>query len=123
MLACYVLWGVMPAFWKLLADVDSLYVLATRIVWSMVLTAARCSGAGTGWQRAGGAAGKAGVAAAGGGGCAITVNWGVYIWAAGHGHHAGCQPGLLYEPHPGHFAGNGGVPGEADGPAMAGRRR
>ena len=86
-LACYVLWGVMPAFWKLLADVDSLYVLATRIVWSMVLT-----GGALLWRRDRLAGVRAVLrekrewlllAAAG---CAITVNWGVYIWAAGHGH-------------------------------------
>ena len=37
-LTCYVIWGLLPIFWKLLAQVDSLYVLASRIVWSMVLT-------------------------------------------------------------------------------------
>ena len=35
-LACYILWGVLPVFWKTLAAVDSLYVLAARIVWSLV---------------------------------------------------------------------------------------
>ncbi len=37
-LTCYAIWGLLPIFWKLLAQVDSLYVLASRIVWSMVLT-------------------------------------------------------------------------------------
>ena len=31
-LTCYVIWGLLPIFWKLLAQVDSLYVLASRIV-------------------------------------------------------------------------------------------
>jgi len=35
-LICYVLWGVLPIFWKMLAAVDSLYVLASRVVWSLV---------------------------------------------------------------------------------------
>lgn len=35
-LTCYVLWGVLPIFWKMLAAVDSLYVLASRVVWSLV---------------------------------------------------------------------------------------
>ena len=30
-LTCYVIWGLLPIFWKLLAQVDSLYVLASRI--------------------------------------------------------------------------------------------
>jgi len=32
----YVLWGVLPVFWKLLAELNSFYVLASRIVWSAV---------------------------------------------------------------------------------------
>ena len=35
-LACYVLWGFLPIFWKTLSAVDSLYVLAARIVWSLI---------------------------------------------------------------------------------------
>lgn len=35
-LICYVLWGVLPIFWKTLSAVNSLYVLASRIVWSLV---------------------------------------------------------------------------------------
>ncbi|MGN1266458.1 MAG: EamA family transporter RarD [Dorea sp.] len=33
---CYVMWGVFPVFWKLLAELNSFYVLASRIVWSAV---------------------------------------------------------------------------------------
>ena len=33
-LGCYVLWGLLPVFWKLLASVNSAYVLAQRIVFS-----------------------------------------------------------------------------------------
>lgn len=33
-LGCYVLWGLLPVFWKLLAGVNSAYVLAQRIVFS-----------------------------------------------------------------------------------------
>ena len=35
----YVLWGLLPVFWKLLADVDSFYVLACRVVFSLVVSA------------------------------------------------------------------------------------
>ena len=38
-LASYVLWGVLTVFWKLLADVDSFYVLCCRIVFSLVVSA------------------------------------------------------------------------------------
>lgn len=33
-LGCYVLWGLLPIFWKLLANVDSAYVLAQRVLFS-----------------------------------------------------------------------------------------
>ena len=32
----YVLWGVLPVFWKLLAELNAFYVLASRIVWSAI---------------------------------------------------------------------------------------
>ncbi|WP_458407640.1 EamA family transporter RarD [Anaerotignum sp.] len=32
----YVLWGVLPIFWKMLAQLNSFYVLASRIVWSAI---------------------------------------------------------------------------------------
>ena len=35
-LGCYVLWGLLPVFWKLLSGVNSAYVLAQRIVFSCV---------------------------------------------------------------------------------------
>jgi len=32
----YLIWGALPIFWKLLQDVAPLYLLASRVVWSMV---------------------------------------------------------------------------------------
>ena len=39
-LVCYILWGLLPVFWKQLSMVGALYVLANRILWSLVFTAA-----------------------------------------------------------------------------------
>ena len=39
-LTSYILWGLLPIFWKLLADVDSLYTLACRVVFSLAVSAA-----------------------------------------------------------------------------------
>ena len=39
-LASYVLWGLLTIFWKLLADIDSFYVLCCRIVFSLAVSAA-----------------------------------------------------------------------------------
>lgn len=35
-LGCYILWGLLPVFWKLLSGVNSAYVLAQRIVFSCI---------------------------------------------------------------------------------------
>lgn len=35
-LSCYVLWGLLPVYWKQLSSIDSIYVLASRILWSFV---------------------------------------------------------------------------------------
>ena len=35
-LGCYILWGLLPVFWKLLSNVNSAYVLAQRIVFSCI---------------------------------------------------------------------------------------
>ena len=86
MLTCYILWGVLPVFWKLLAAVDSLYVLAGRIVWSLVfisaiLAARRGFGAVRavlGDRRELGRLALAGIF--------VCVNWGSYIWAVNSGH-------------------------------------
>ena len=35
-LLCYILWGVLPIFWKQLGGIDSFYILSLRIVWSLI---------------------------------------------------------------------------------------
>ena len=86
-LICYMAWGLLPVFWKLLERVDSLYVLSARIVWSMVFTGAILL---FGRDRLAGVRAALrdrrewGLLAAAG--CVICVNWGVYIWAVSNGH-------------------------------------
>ena len=86
-LACYVIWGLLPVFWKLLDQVDSLYVLASRIVWSMAFTGVvllfrrdRFAGVRAAFRDRK----ERGLLAAAG--CVICINWGVYIWAVANGH-------------------------------------
>ncbi|MEG1658181.1 MAG: EamA family transporter RarD [Oscillibacter sp.] len=85
-LACYILWGLLPVFWKTLAEVNSLYVLASRILWSLLLVTAFLAARRRfgevravladkkEWKRL--------VLA----GCFICVNWGSFIWAVNGGH-------------------------------------
>lgn len=85
-LGCYIIWGLLPVFWHLLADVDSLYVLAGRIVWSaaflLVLLAVRHQlGMVAAACRDRTQLGRMMLC-----GVLICVNWGVYIWAVNGGH-------------------------------------
>mgnify|MGYP005954166979 CR=1 FL=1 len=94
----YVLWGLLPVFWSLLSGVNSVYILAQRILWSMVfmglfLLVTR------GWgeilaalknRRILGLSLICGVL--------ITLNWGVYIYAVNSGHVLDASMGYFIEP-------------------------
>lgn len=84
-LGCYVMWGLLPIFWKQLSAVDSLYVLATRAIWAFLITGVILV------LRRDRFAGVRGVLKNKKerlqltvSGWAICVNWGLYIWAVSH---------------------------------------
>ena len=89
-LACYFIWGVLPIYWKQIGHVNSLEVLASRFIWSVVFVALiiLCTGrlqsfkdearlifskTSTAWRMI-----MAGVM--------ISFNWGIFIWAVSQGH-------------------------------------
>lgn len=85
-LTCYILWGLLPVFWKTLSAVDSLYVLAARIVWSLVfITAVLALRRGLGGIRAA-LADKRELGRLALAGIVVCINWGSYIWAVNSGH-------------------------------------
>jgi chloramphenicol-sensitive protein RarD len=81
----YIAWGLFPVYWKQLAGIDALELIAHRHVWSlgfvlliMVLTgdwrpllAALRSPAALGWHAASGVL--------------LTLNWLVFVWGVNHG--------------------------------------
>jgi chloramphenicol-sensitive protein RarD len=83
--AAYLLWGVLPAYWKLLQSLGSVEILAHRIVWSLVLLAGLLA-----WRREWTVVVRAfrecgtlvwyAVAAV-----LLCTNWGFYIWGVNHG--------------------------------------
>lgn len=81
---CYIMWGLLPVFWKQLEMVDSMYVLASRIVWSVVFLAVVLT-----VQKKGALLREAGrrellrMALAG---VFVCINWGAYIWSVSHEH-------------------------------------
>lgn len=85
-LGCYVIWGVLPIFWHMLAAMDALYVLSARIVASVafllvLLAARRRLGTVAEACRDRGALVRMMLS-----GVFICINWGVYIWAVNGGH-------------------------------------
>jgi chloramphenicol-sensitive protein RarD len=83
---CYFLWGLVPLYWRQLAAVDSLELIAHRHVWSLVLllcivAAQRSFGAvrlALGTPRAFAVNGLAAML--------LTLNWLVYVWGVNTGH-------------------------------------
>ncbi len=82
--AAYVIWGLFPVYWKWLAHVDELEVLAHRIVWTVPFVAIVLAIVG-GWRGVGTVIGDRRqmvillVTTV-----LIAINWGVYIWAVNH---------------------------------------
>lgn len=94
----YVLWGLLPAFWALLAQVNSVFILAQRIVWSMVfmglyMLVTRRRGEITAAFRSGPVLRKSLVC-----GVLITLNWGIYIYSVNSGHVLEASMGYFIEP-------------------------
>lgn len=86
-LGCYIIWGLLPIFWKQLSAVDAMYTLGQRIVWALVFAAVllalrRDRFAGVRavfrdkreWLRLTLS------------GLMICINWGIFIWAVNNGH-------------------------------------
>ena len=94
----YVLWGLLPGFWTLLALVNPVYVLAQRILWSLLFMALYLAA-----TRSLGEIGKAFRSRktfwkSAASGVLITVNWGVYIVVVNTGHVLDASMGYFIEP-------------------------
>ena len=80
----YVLWGLVPLYWPLLAPAAPVEVLAHRILWTLVFMAVVLAALrGWGAVRALSGRGWAMVSAAS---VLIAVNWGLFIYAVSVGH-------------------------------------
>ena len=83
----YILWGLLPLFWKLLDNVDSTYVLAHRIVWAtafsgiwLFIMAVTTSRSRRSRPIFSGLSIRLIFSSV-----VIAVNWGIYIWAVNSG--------------------------------------
>ena len=97
-LACYGAWGLFPAFWKLVATVSPVEVLAHRVVWSLLVVIALLS-----WTRRWGemlvllASGRRLAVLAASTLC-ISVNWLIFISVVGQGNVLEASMGYFLNP-------------------------
>ncbi len=97
-ISCNILWGVLGVFWGLLAEVDSFYVLAQRIVWSAVFSLALLLAAGKGREILDALKNRSIMLRCACCGLLITVNWGTYIYAVSVGRTLDTSLGYFIQP-------------------------
>ena len=85
-LACYILWGLLPLYWHILEDLDSVFILCNRIIWSAVFTIAILLITKKFGEVKAVFRDKKKMRFMIPAAITITINWGVYIWAVNAGH-------------------------------------
>ncbi len=96
-IGCYVLWGLLPLFWKFLSAVSSFEVLANRMFWCLICVLLFCSVIRkTKFTHL--FKDRRAVKTFLCSGALVTVNWGVYIWAVNSGNVAESALGYYINP-------------------------
>jgi chloramphenicol-sensitive protein RarD len=93
----FIMWGIFPLYWKFLIAVDSLHILAFRILLSLVLVGAiLLANKNTAWLTVFKEPKKAVVLIPTA--LLICCNWGLYIWAVNRGHTIEASLGYYINP-------------------------
>lgn len=95
-LTAYVLWGLTPLFWPLLAESSAVEVLAHRYVWSSVMAIGLSLIVGVRWWRV--LRQRRTMLVLVFAAMLISVNWGTYIWAVNNGHALDAALGYYINP-------------------------
>lgn len=85
-IGAYLLWGLLPLYFKAVGDVAPLVILAHRIVWSVPTAAVLIAVAGKGRELIAAIANPKVVFALLASSITIAANWTLYIWAVTSGH-------------------------------------
>jgi chloramphenicol-sensitive protein RarD len=97
-IAAYGMWGLFPLYWPLLEPAGALEILASRMVWSLVVVAV-ILGARRNWSWFGDLRRTPRkVACLCAAAVAVSVNWGVYIWAVNARHVVETSLGYFINP-------------------------
>lgn len=94
----YGLWGLAPAFWKLLAHVDAPELLAHRAVWGLVTMGLLVVLAGQRDAFVRAMRDRRLLAIMFGSGALLALNWGIFVWAAIRGHLLEASLGYFINP-------------------------
>jgi chloramphenicol-sensitive protein RarD len=81
----YVLWGVLPIYWKLLQTVPALEILCHRMVWSLIFTLGLVLALGRGRALLAAATNPVHLRLYASSSLLLAVNWLIYIWAVNIG--------------------------------------
>jgi chloramphenicol-sensitive protein RarD len=97
-LTAYLLWGLLPLYMKALGHIPAAEVIAHRIVWSLPVAGIvlLCLGRTSDLKVA--LKSPRTLALASMTAVLITVNWGTYVWAIGHGHSLDAALGYFINP-------------------------
>lgn len=94
----YICWGLLTAFWNLLAAVPSVYVLAQRVIWSMLFMTGFLLLKKRGKDIRQIFSNKKILFSSFICGVLVCINWGVYIYAINSGHVLDASLGYFLEP-------------------------
>jgi chloramphenicol-sensitive protein RarD len=97
-LGAFVCWGLFPLYWKHLAAINALEVIAHRHVWSLVTVAVLLAWRGSGREVLAAARQPALVGRTLGAGALLTGNWLIFVWGVNHGHVIECSLGYFLVP-------------------------
>ncbi|KQM87517.1 hypothetical protein ASE67_07400 [Sphingomonas sp. Leaf23] len=81
----YVLWGLLPLYFRLLGPIDAGEIVAQRVLWSALLVAVLVVAVGRGSQLRAAFANRRALANLVASAAFIAINWLVYVWAVLHG--------------------------------------
>ncbi len=83
---CYLLWGLVPLYWRLLAGINPVELIAHRALWSLVFLAVLVAAQRLGAEIRAALATPRGVGTNFLSATLLTGNWLVYVWAVNTGH-------------------------------------
>jgi len=84
-LSCYILWGILPAYWNLLSGIDPLFILCCRIIFAFVFMIIVLTATGKIKTFRDTITNKKTMRYLVPAAFLISFNWGLYIWAVNNG--------------------------------------